>query len=133
MLAEADSTERDADYIDMLRQIVGSSEMDSEKSERLKAALSGEGLRGLALDTCIQVVACFVGEGKWNVDAQRFDGAPDWESVNARLLRVFQLVEARRGQRSGVPAAVSEDAFGQMARAMLGGLPEEIQNMIATL
>ena len=59
--------------------------------------LSGKGLGRLVLDTRIEVVACFVGQGKWNVDVQRFDGAPDWKSVNARLLRVFELVEARRG------------------------------------
>ena len=97
----AGSTERDGDYIDTLMQIVGSSVMDSAKSERLTDLLSGEGSRALAPDTRTQVVACFVGQGKWNVDAQKFDGAPDWEHVGARLLRVLELIEPRRG---GQPA-----------------------------
>ena len=88
----AGNTERDADYIDTLMQIVGSSVMDSEKSVRLTDLLSGEGSLALAPDTRTQVVACFIGKGRWNVDAQKFDGAPDWEHVGARL---FELVEAR--------------------------------------
>ena len=95
----AGSTERDADYINTLMQIVGSSVMDSAKSVRLTDLLSGEGSRALAPDTRTQVVACFIGEGRWNVDAQKFDGAPDWEHVRARLLRVSELVEARRGRK----------------------------------
>jgi hypothetical protein len=88
----AGSTERDADYINTLMQIVGSSAMDSAKSERLTDLLRGEGCTEMWRT---KVVACFIGEGRWDVDAQRFDGTPNWEHVRARLLRVFELVEAR--------------------------------------
>lgn len=94
------STEYDAphDYIKSLVQIAGSSKMDSEKLRLLTELLSGEGISVLAEDKRTRVVSCFVGEGAgWNVNAKRFDDAPNWESVNAKLLRVSgELVEARR-------------------------------------
>ena len=93
------------DYLDRLMQIVISSEMDSAKSKLLTDLLRGEGLCALARDQRTAIVSCFVGEGRWNVDAQRFDGAPDWERINAKIVEVLQRAQHERSTQQAPPPA----------------------------
>ena len=69
--------------------IVESKKTCSVKTSLLTAMLCDEGPSVLDEDKRARVVSCFVGEGNWNVDSQRFEGVPDWDRVKVKLLRVL--------------------------------------------
>ena len=64
-----------AKYLQVLEQ--QKNQDDSERTSTLSGLLVEE--------TCAQVLSCFGDKGMWNVNEQRFDGPPDWVSVEARL------------------------------------------------
>mmetsp|Transcript_66785 Transcript_66785/g.139173 ORF Transcript_66785/g.139173 Transcript_66785/m.139173 type:complete len:170 (-) Transcript_66785:144-653(-) len=62
--------------IDVVMEVVSGSGMDSQKTELLSTLLR---------EVDPRVEDCFFGDGQWNAEQARFDGAPRWHMISARL------------------------------------------------
>jgi hypothetical protein len=84
------------EHLDELQQIVRSAKDDSVKRSSLTVFLSGERFSALAEDRRAEVESCFVGEGRWDVNTQSFDGTPDWGFVKEKLREVKRSNDRKR-------------------------------------
>ncbi|KAJ1479118.1 hypothetical protein T484DRAFT_2896690 [Baffinella frigidus] len=57
--------------------------LDSTGLDSMKTDTIGQMLRTGTLDLCI--IECFLGDGQWDPDRCRFEGAPDWGCVRRAL------------------------------------------------
>jgi len=73
------------DGIDQVAAVLDQSGLDSMKTDTL-----GKLLRTGMLD--LSITECFIGDGQWDPERCRFEGAPDWDSVRRALEALREAV-----------------------------------------
>jgi hypothetical protein len=71
--------------IDEVAAVLDQSGLDSMKTDTI-----GKLLRTGALD--LSITECFLGDGQWDPERCRFEGAPDWDSVRRALETLREAV-----------------------------------------